>query len=582
MNNPTLDTSTSNIQERRSLPSLLWPANVAPAAQTERLTTAQAADLALDVLVRALDATGRHSRFMRQTLMQLVADPAVIAYRQAVVADLAAQDLLRARLRALLPRLSELGRPRSAAWAQDSPLLLVPPRLTDLELYVACINDMYAVLQEVELQAEGWQRLRDHLARRRDDPAFTALEAELPALRAQLDEIKSVTIGVNLDGDLRPVAATLVAIHREAWSGPRTLTHRLLGRSAPTTLPGTTTLRSIAERAPQTDPLARDLEKLLAEAVQPLAAALERFARIEARPLAILEQEFAFLLGAIDLAERLTAWGLPVCLPTIDDSRHYLHDSYNPCLALQIEMNADAFAAGAIVRNTIDFEPGRIVVLTGPNRGGKTTYLRAVGINQILFQSGIFVAAAAARMTPADAILTHFPAVEDAEPGGGRLDDEARRLREIFEQATPASLLLFNEPLTSTGEREAYLLGRDVLRALRLLGARTVYVTHLYALAAELSALNTEPGATIVSWVAGVCDDERRTFEIRPGVPHPSSHAALIARQHGITYEQLAAQVIRRQGTAASTPVGANDSDGAPQRAADLPRDEEASPNQGQ
>ncbi len=550
-----MDNSKSTIHNPKSLPSLLWPANVAPAAQTQQLTAAQAEDLALDVLVRALDTTGRHARFVRQTLMQLVTDPAVIAYRQAVVADLAAQASLRARLRALLPRLSELARPRSAAWAQDSPLLLVPPRLTDLELYVACVTDLHTALQTVELQAEGWQRLRDHLARRRDDPAFTALEAELPALRAQLDEIKSVTIGVNLDGDLRPVGATLVAIHRESWSGPRTLTHRLLGRAAPATMPGVTTLRSIAERSPQTDPLARDLEKLLAEAVQPVAGALERFARIEARPLAALEPEFAFLLGAIDLAERLTAQGLPVCLPAIDDSRHHLHDSYNPCLALQLDMNGEGAVAGAIVRNAIDFEPGRIVVLTGPNRGGKTTYLRAVGINQILFQSGIFVAAAAARMMPADAILTHFPPAEGTEPGGGRLDDEARRVREIFMRATPASLLLFNEPLTSTGEHEAHLLARDILRALRLLDARTVYVTHLHALATELPALNTEPGATIVSWVAGIDDDERRTFEIRPGAPQHSSHAALIARQHGITYEQLAEQLARRQGVTESPPV---------------------------
>jgi DNA mismatch repair ATPase MutS len=150
-------------------------------------------------------------------------------------------------------------------------------------------------------------------------------------------------------------------------------------------------------------------------------------------------------------------------------------------------------------------------------------------------------------MTPVDAILTHFPPVEGAEPGGGRLDDEARRLREMFAQATSASLLLFNEPLTSTGEREALILASDILRALRLLNARTVYVTHLHALADELDTLNhAGDGATIVSWVAGVDETTARTYHIQPGRPAARSHATLIAQQHNITFEQLARQLAER------------------------------------
>jgi DNA mismatch repair ATPase MutS len=200
-------------------------------------------------------------------------------------------------------------------------------------------------------------------------------------------------------------------------------------------------------------------------------------------------------------------------------------------------------AAPALVRNLIDFRQGQIVFLTGPNRGGKTTYLRAVGLNQVLFQAGVFVSAVDAHMTPVDAILTHFPPMEGVEPGGGRLDDEARRMREIFDHATSQSLLLLNEPLTSTAEREALLLATDVLRALRLLGARTVFVTHLHALAEQLDALNAmEPGATVASWVAEVTGDTP-TYTIRLGTPTARSHASRIAEQHGITFEQLRSKI---------------------------------------
>jgi DNA mismatch repair protein MutS len=536
--------SRSTADVYAALPSLLWPVGESPARDRARLTATQAQDLALDVLIRALDWTGGHARFIRATLAALAPDPGVIGYRQAILRELAARESLRDRLIALLPSLRELARPRSAAWAQESPLLLVPPRLSDLELYVSCVSDLHAALRAEPLESQGLCALRDHLAARVADPQFESLATELPALREQIDRVRSVTIGVNLDGDLRPTAATLVAINAEPFSGPRTLTHRLFGRDGVSAMPGATALRSISERSPQTDPLARDLEKLLAETVQPVAAGLERFGRINARPLAALEPEIAFYIGAIRLAKRLTACGLPVCLPEIDDSRHRLIAAYNPSLALQLDIAAGESAP--VVSNPIDFDDGRIVVLTGPNRGGKTTYLRAVGVNQVLFQAGIYVAAEAARLTPADVILTHFPPAEGTEPGGGRLDDEARRVREIFAAATRDSLLLFNEPLTSTGEREAQQLARDVVRALRLLDARTIYVTHLHALAGEADTLNREPGGTVVSWVAGVAADEQRTYAIRRGPPLDSSHAAAIAEQQGITYAQLARQLAAR------------------------------------
>lgn len=542
-------------------PSLLWPAGHPRATASQGLTDQQSLDLGLDVLVRALDWDGQHGRFVRGTLLALVADPEVIAYRQAILAELsgamAASEALRSALDALLPSLAELARPRSAPWAQDSPLLLVPPRVSDLELYVSCVQRLHAALDQAgALQSAGLRQLRAFVAATHAAAEFQQLAAELPLLRAQLDQIGSVTLGINLDRDLRPASVTLIDISREPFAGPRPLIQRLLGRTSPNGPAPLTALRHLGERSPDADPLARDLQKVLGEVVEPVAQALERYQRIHARPLAALEPELALYLGAIQLRDRLAAHALPMCLPTIEGGAHSLSDAFNPALALQL---AQTIQTGPpLVRNPIDFSAGRIVFLTGPNRGGKTTYLRAVGLNQVLFQAGLFVAASAAQLAPVDAILTHFPPVEGVEPGVGRLDDEARRLREMFAAATPASLLLFNEPLTSTGEGEAQALAEDVLRALRLLGARTVYVTHLHALAAELDTLNQGPGATVVSWIAGVDDTAARTYRIRPGQPEARSHAATIAQQHGITFAQLARQLAER-GVAADVPGATDD-----------------------
>lgn len=530
-------------------PSLIWPDGHARSTSSQVLTDQQSLDLGLDVLVRALDWDGQHARFVRATLLTLVVEPEVISYRQAILAELAESTQMRAALGALLPGLAELARPRSAPWAQDSPLLLVPPRVSDLELYVSCVEGLHAALDQAgALQSAGLRELRAFIAATHAAPEFQQLAAELPRLRAQLDQIGSVTLGINLDRDLRPASATLIDISREQFAGPRPLIQRLLGRTPPNGPAPLTALRHLGERSPDVDPLARDLQKVLGEVVEPVAQALERYQRIHARPLAALEPELALYLGAIQFRERLATHALPACLPAIAEREHSLVDAYNPALALQLAQatQPDLARPTTVVRNPIDFTGGRIVFLTGPNRGGKTTYLRAVGLNQVLFQAGLFVAAQAAQLAPVDAILTHFPPVEGVEPGVGRLDDEARRLREMFAAATPASLLLFNEPLTSTGEGEAQALAEDVLRALRLLGARTVYVTHLHALAAELETLNQGPGALVVSWVAGVDDSAARTYRIRPGQPEARSHAATIAQQHGITFAQLARQLAER------------------------------------
>jgi DNA mismatch repair protein MutS len=529
------------------LPSLLWPPQYSQATNYG-LTAQQAQDLGLEVLVRALDWDGRHAHHIRSVLMTLACDPAVIAYRQAILAELSAKDRLREALATLLPQLAELARPHSTGWAQESPLLKIPPRLVDLELYIACLNDLHAVLSiEQDLRSQGLRNLRDYLTATlaRDD--VQALAAELPALRSQFDKVASITVGINLDRDLRPASVTMVAISSEPFIGPRTLAGRLLGRSAAPGTPGMTVLRDVLGRSPNVDPLARDFQQVLEEVVRPVAVALERYERVQARPLAALESEFAFYLGAVQLAQRLTAHGLPVALPEVVEQGHVLHEAYNPSLALQLACaSADRATSAVLVRNLVDFDVGQIVFLTGPNRGGKTTYLRAIGLNQVLFQAGLWVAAAGAHMSPVDAILTHFPPVEGVEPGGGRLDDEARRLREIFARATPASLLLLNEPLTSTAESEALILAGDILRALQLLGARTVYVTHLHALAEMCDTLNSrDAGTTIRSWIAEV-DGGTPTYTIRPGKPAARSYAQRIAQQHGITFEQLAQQLAER------------------------------------
>jgi DNA mismatch repair ATPase MutS len=291
---------------------------------------------------------------------------------------------------------------------------------------------------------------------------------------------------------------------------------------------------------------------LLESVMAPIGEAVERYVRIHTRDFAQLESELSFLLNGVRLIERLRDAGLPTCRPVFAPAEERvcrLEEAYSVSLALRM-LAEGKDVAGAIVTNEITFDGslGRVWILTGPNRGGKTTFVRSVGLAHLLFQAGLHVPAAAARLSPIDAVYTHFPTKESTSPGEGRLDDEAVRLAEIFRRATPHSLILLNEVLSGTSTVEALGLAYDAVRGLHLLGGRAVYVTHLHELGTYAEEINATTGGdglvgSLVAEVAGDAGDgepmRRRTFRIRPGPPLGLSYASEIAEQHGISYAQL-------------------------------------------
>jgi DNA mismatch repair ATPase MutS len=198
-----------------------------------------------------------------------------------------------------------------------------------------------------------------------------------------------------------------------------------------------------------------------------------------------------------------------------------------------------------VVMNDVALEPGAgIFILTGPNRGGKTTFTQGIGLAQVLAQSGLCVPAAEAVVSPVDLVLTHFPREEHGEMETGRLGEEATRLASIFGAITRHSLVLLNESLSSTSPGESLYLAEDIIKAFRLVGCRAVFATHLHELAARAQLINEEiEGESLVlSVVAGSephNGEVKRTYRILPGPPVGRSFARDIADRHGISFEKL-------------------------------------------
>jgi hypothetical protein len=514
----------------------------------------------LTPIVRALCLNERYTGQIQAILTDLCPDPATIVYRQDVLADLLRLPELATRMEKLLPRLAGLAQGGSSHW-EAAGVFQVTARLAELEVYVACVQELLATLEAVqsELQADGWRDLLVDLRARTATPTFRALQTELPELRAQIEHVSSVTVGVNLDAQLRPESATLLGIDARRFEGPRSLLGRLV-RSVPAVQSGITSLRLASDRQPfgPERQLFQDLSGLLEKVTTPVAQALARYTQVESWALAGLEGELAFYLGARQLITQLQSAGYALCRPEIVPCAAricQMRGTYNLELLLRLRsLTAEGAHAPTVIPNDISFDDaGRVFVLTGPNRGGKTTFTRAVGQVQVLSQAGVYVPGSAARISPVDQIFTLFPETEQAQLGMGRLDEEAVRLAEIFRAATPHSLVLLNEPLASTSPAEATDIARDLLSGLRLLGARALVVTHLHNLAREIPALNaaTAGQGVLGSLVAGAepLDDAlaTRTYRIMPGLPASQSYAADIAAQHGLHLSQIT-RTLRERG----------------------------------
>ena len=113
-----------------------------------------------------------------------------------------------------------------------------------------------------------------------------------------------------------------------------------------------------------------------------------------------------------------------------------------------------------------------LVIITGANQGGKSTFLRSVGLAQVMMQCGMFVAAEAFRSTVCDALFTHYKREEDEAMRSGKFDEELARMSQIVDHITPRSLILFNELFAATNVREGSEIGRQIVTALLEQGHR--------------------------------------------------------------------------------------------------------------
>jgi DNA mismatch repair ATPase MutS len=237
----------------------------------------------------------------------------------------------------------------------------------------------------------------------------------------------------------------------------------------------------------------------------------------------MLQLELGFYIGCLNLRDKLAGKGEPICLPEpLAEGRELFsaRGLYDVCLSLSIESRT--------VGNDVSGDGKTLVMITGANRGGKSTFLRSVGLSQLMMQCGMFSPAQSFRANIRDGVYTHFKREEDAGMRSGKLDEELSRMSLMIDSLTPNSMVLFNESFGSTNEREGSEIARQIVRALLESGVKVFYVTHMFDLA---NGFYLEKRGDMLFLRAERLADGERTFRLTVAEPLPTSYGEDLYRR---------------------------------------------------
>ena len=561
--------------------SLLYPGKEMP--EYHILPEDTAHDLAVDGFCGLLSDMEPERKWIRSVMRHISGEPGVIQYRCDVFEDVLRFPVLREQMRKLLDRVDFLKTNGSFGKESDaSGVWDLVHRLDEMDEYIQCVQAIYTCLGEVEIQSEGFLTLKEYVRRLYEDHGFEELKKDIDALKVETSKVKSVTLGVNLNDRYEPSEVGIVSINGKAFTKSGIIanfcdflnrrdeiqygnewkeqyTFRTAGRdpegnagmerTAAGLRPGLqgmmmSGMANVSNDGMSTDVthiLDRAITSMLTRIVKKLKHVLSRHVSVSTATISALLPELLYYIHWAEYVEKLQAKGFVMCKPQLlDGEKREMHAAglYNLKLA-QSFMEKNEGSDG-IVGNNLDFDAEhRIYILTGANRGGKTTITQAVGMAFLLAQGGIYVPAESFAFSPADNIFTHYPADENQTMDLGRLGEESKRFRDIFVEATPQSLLLLNESFSTTSFEEGFYIARDVVRILLKLGVRTIFNTHMHKLAAEIDELNKESSESKGASLITETEAGKRSYRIRVAPPEGLSYARDIAEKYGVTYEML-------------------------------------------
>ena len=479
------------------------------------------ADLNLDQVVESITA-GRDEYDLKPFFYAPLHDIEAVRYRHDVLRDLQRVEVA-AAIGAFAQRMQDmrahLARVENLYYASQKKSWFVDAVL----IYRDAVRSFARELEQLELTSPGLEAFREYLS------GYTASD-EFASLASEAEEVKrglaSVRYSVHINGG---------RVNVDRYQGEPDYSEEVMETFAKFKRGAVADHRAkLSDSWNMNDVEARVLD-LVAQLFPAEFGALDDYCLRHRdyldRTISTFDREVQFYLAYLEYTDRLRSAGLPFCYPQVSarSKQVFAHDAFDIALANKLVLDG-----ADVVCNSFDLvDPERIIIVTGPNQGGKTTFARMFGQLHHLARLGLIVPSKEARLFLPDQVLTHFEKEEDLTTQKGKLEDELVRIREILTLATGDSIIIMNESFNSTALLDAVFLGTEITDRLITLNALCVCVTFID----ELTSL----GETVVSMVSTVVPEDpvTRTFKVIRKPADGLAYAAAIAEKYGLTYENL-------------------------------------------
>jgi DNA mismatch repair protein MutS len=378
-------------------------------------------------------------------------------------------------------------------------------------------------LARSELLSRGLRDIADYLSGYLDSDTFRTLADDTRAILTELGDIR-YTVHIN-DRHVRV----------EKYSGQADYSHDAFSMferfASEINRDYGVPIKDDAEMTPVEQRVLECVANLYPDAFARLEEFFRRHRHFIEPTISRFDREIRFYLMYLAFVERFTAAGVSFSYPEVTDTPGALSADHACDLALAIKTEGEQTA---LVGNAFHLSgPERVLVVTGPNQGGKTTFARTIGQCAYLASLGCPIPAKRAVFTLPDAIYTHFDRQETLSNLHGKLHDELVRIRDILSQATAASLIIMNESFSSTTVSDALQIGTDIIRRIIKRDSTAIYVSFLGELA------RVDPACVSMVGEVAADDPTRRTFTFTRRPADGLAYAAALAAKYGLTYDIL-------------------------------------------
>jgi DNA mismatch repair protein MutS len=399
--------------------------------------------------------------------------------------------------------------------------------LDAVDVYCTAVTELSHNLMHEQIDSRGFRSLRGYLASYVESDNFHDLASETLTLKTAL-------AGIRYSLHIAGKRVTVCKYDNELdYGADVSRTFDKFSQGAPKEY------RFKYNSVPEMNHVEVAILGLVAQLFPDTFSSLERYCDLHSgylnSTIARFDREVQFYIACLEHVHRLKLAGLPFCHPEVTDRSKEIYGNNVFDLALATKLSRER---SPVVPNDFYLKnPERILVVSGPNQGGKTTFARTFGQLHYLASIGCPVPGTDARLFLFDKLFTHFEKEEDIRNLTSKLEDELRRIKQILTSATPNSILIMNESFLSTTLHDALFLSKQIMRRIVDLNMLCLSVTFLDELASF--------SETTVSMVSSVDpkDPALRTFKVVRRPADGLAYAAAIAQKYRLTHDAIKTRI---------------------------------------